>query len=88
MFPVVGEEQVAGLVGVGGDAQEEAAQAVEGIEAVALGALNHAVERGGGVSAAVAADEQVVLASKGDGAQGAALGGVEVFGVALNGFSS
>jgi len=69
-LPVVREEFVDAAIGMGGDAGEEVAQVGEGVEAVAPGAGNEAEVDGGGVSTAVGAEEQPVLAAQGDGAHG------------------
>ena len=78
-FPVVGEELVDFVVGVGWDFGEEIAEVGEGINFVALGALDEAVESGGGVASAFAAGEEPVFASDGQRADGA-FGGVVVDG--------
>jgi hypothetical protein len=62
---------------VGGEAADDVLEVVADIEAVALGALDEAVEYRGGLRAVVAAGEQVVLAPDDDGPQ-RALDGVVV----------
>ena len=54
---MVGQQQVDVPVGVGGDAQEEIAQVDEGVQLVALGAPDEAVEGGRGTSAPVTSEE-------------------------------
>ena len=74
-FPLVGKEFFDFSVGVCGDADEEIAEVGVGVESVAFGALDQAVEGGGGVSAELAACEKPVFSSDAERAYGA-FGGV------------
>ena len=61
-FPLVGEEFVEAVVWRAGDAGDDVAEIGEGVDAVALGALDEAVVGGGSVAAALAAGEEPVVA--------------------------
>ena len=67
---MVGQQQVDIRAGVGGDAQEEIAQVDEGVQVMALGAPDEAVEGGCGASAPVTSDKQKILSPDGNTAQG------------------
>jgi hypothetical protein len=60
-----------------GDAGEDVAKIVLGVEAVELGGLDEGEDSGGAVTALVRPGEEPVLAAEGDRADGA-LGGVVV----------
>jgi len=66
---VVGEELVKLVSGMGAEALEDVAEVGEGIEVVALGALDQADQNGGGVATVVAAEEGPVVAAHGEPAQ-------------------